>query len=195
MPLTFYLLVIFAYLVGAIPFGLLLGRLFADVDVRGFGSGNIGATNVNRVLGRKLGAATLLCDVLKGLIVVLLAKFLLPQSNLGPVMVGMAAFLGHCYPIYLGFHGGKGVATAFGVLIPVSFFSALVGLFVWIVVARTSRISSLGALVAAVVVPFAVLFIEESWTQTFLIAFMMGIVVWRHRENIERLRSGNELKP
>src|SRR5690348_12363657 len=98
--MTFALMLVFAYCVGAIPFGLLLGRLFADVDVRTLGSGNIGATNVNRVLGRKLGAATLFCDIIKGIIPVLLARWLLPGQIVEHAWVGFAAFLGHCYPIY-----------------------------------------------------------------------------------------------
>ncbi len=190
--MTFYLLVIFAYFFGAIPFGLLLGRLFADVDVREFGSGNIGATNVNRVLGRKLGAATLLCDMLKGMSVVLLAKFLLPEDLLAQTWVGLASFLGHCFPIYLGFKGGKGVATAFGVLIPLSIWTAIIGLLVWLVVARTSRISSLGALVSAASIPFVFFIFERSLIQNILIIVMMVIVILRHKENIQRLRAGSE---
>src|SRR4051812_3810986 len=114
--MLFWLLIFFAYCLGGVPFGLLLGRIFADVDVREMGSGNIGATNVNRVLGRKLGAATLLCDVLKGVFCVLLGRFLLYNDTVDAAWIGFAAFMGHCFPIYLKFQGGKGVATMYGIV-------------------------------------------------------------------------------
>ncbi len=191
MTITFLLLLAFSYFVGSIPFGLLFGRLFADVDVRDFGSGNIGATNVNRVLGRKLGALTLLCDALKGLIPVLLALFLL-QDRIEATWIGLAAFLGHIFPIYLKFQGGKGVATMFGVLFPLSFFSALIGLVTWISVVKLSKISSMGALSACVAIPIAFFAIERSWPMTFLISAMMILVAYRHKENIARLKAGTE---
>jgi glycerol-3-phosphate acyltransferase PlsY len=189
---TFWLLVAFAYAVGSIPFGLLMGRMFADVDVRTMGSGNIGATNVNRVLGRKLGALTLLCDLSKGALCVLLAKLLLPHRELDHLWIGFAAFLGHCYPLYLGFKGGKGVATAAGILLFVSPYTALLGLLVWIVVVKISKVSSLGALVASICIPAIAYVLERDLRLTFVMTLMMGIVVWRHRENIARLRQGAE---
>ncbi|MBN8554798.1 MAG: glycerol-3-phosphate 1-O-acyltransferase PlsY [Deltaproteobacteria bacterium] len=191
--MIFYLLLFFAYMFGAIPFGLLFGRLFADIDVRQFGSGNIGATNVNRVLGRKLGAATLLCDVLKGLISVLLAKILLGNDDpVAIAWVGMAAFLGHCYPIYLKFDGGKGVATTFGVLAVLSFKACLVGLAAWLIAVKITRISAMGALTASVIIPFAVFYFERSLGVTFIVFAMMLILVFRHRENIRKMRAKTE---
>jgi glycerol-3-phosphate acyltransferase PlsY len=187
--MTFYLLLFFAYMLGSIPFGLLFGRLFADIDVRQFGSGNIGATNVNRILGRKLGAATLLCDVLKGLFAVLIARVLLGNDLFSLAWVGMAAFLGHCFPIYLGFKGGKGVATAFGVLAVISFKACLVGLATWLLVVKISKISAMGALTAAIVIPFAIFYFEKNWGVTLIVFAMMGILVIRHRENIQNMRS------
>lgn len=192
--ITFYLLCVFAYLVGAIPFGLLMGRLFADVDVRTMGSGNIGATNVNRVLGRKLGAATLFCDVLKGVFVVFLAQILL-HGNIDQMMwVGFAAFLGHCFPIYLKFQGGKGVATSFGVLAPICFKACLIGVVVWIVVVRLSKVSALGALVASLVMPAALYYFERDVSLTAVFSAMMVILVYRHKDNIQRLRTKSENK-
>lgn len=189
--MTFFFLISFAYLLGAVPFGLLFGRLFADVDVREFGSGNIGATNVNRVLGRKLGAATLLADVLKGIFPVLLAK-LLDQDELSQLWIGVAAFVGHVFPIYLRFHGGKGVATAFGVILMTATWSGLVGLAVWLLVVRISKVSALGALVASVTIPIAAYFFESDWRRSLILLGMMALVVYRHKENIERLRKGAE---
>jgi glycerol-3-phosphate acyltransferase PlsY len=186
--ITFYLLVLFSYLFGAVPFGLLIGRFFADVDVRTMGSGNIGATNVNRVLGRKLGAATLVCDVLKGLLVVLLADILLDGNLDQMAWVGFAAFIGHCYPIYLRFQGGKGVATSFGVLAPVSFKACILGVVVWIIVVRISKVSAMGALVASLVMPIALYYFERNFMVTAIFAVMMAILVYRHKENIRQLR-------
>jgi len=191
--MTFTLLVIFSYFLGAVPFGLLLGRTFADVDVRSMGSGNIGATNVNRVLGRKLGAATLLCDILKALIPSLIARVFL-KDDFHVAMVGLAAVVGHCFPIYLGFKGGKGVATAFGSFLVMAPFSAVVAILVWVIAFRISKISAMGALTAAGVIPILIYF-EKSGSVALVSAAISFIVIVRHRENIERLRKGAELKP
>ncbi len=192
--MLFWLLAIFAYFLGAVPFGLLLGRMFADVDVRELGSGNIGATNVNRVLGKKLGAATLLCDVLKGTVSVALAKVLLPDQPIEAAWIGFAAFLGHCFPIYLRFNGGKGVATMFGILLPVSWIAALVSLAVWIAVVKITRVSALGAVSAAMIIPVCIAYFEQSLAIAGIFAMVMIIVLVRHRENLKRIREGNELK-
>ncbi len=187
------LLLIFTYFLAAVPFGLLLGRIFADVDVRQLGSGNIGATNVNRVLGRKLGAATLLCDVLKALLPTLLARLFL-EDPFEVALVGLTAVIGHCFPIYLGFKGGKGVATAFGAFLVISPVSAVIAIIVWIVAFRISKVSAMGALTAAGVIPILVYF--ESTGKVALISLIISlIVIFRHKENIERLRSGTEFKP
>lgn len=189
--MTFVLLLVFAYFLGAVPFGLLFGRLFADVDVRDFGSKNIGATNVNRVLGRKLGALTLTADVLKGIFPAILARVLLGDLLLA-TWVGVAAFVGHIFPIYLRFHGGKGVATAFGVILTVAFWSGVVGLIVWILVVRISRVSALGALVASLTIPISSFFLLDDWRISAVLLGMMTLVIYRHKENIERLRTGTE---
>ena len=190
--MTFTALFLFSYFLGAIPFGLLLGRFFADVDIRAMGSGNIGATNVNRVLGRKLGAATLGCDIVKGMVPVILARLLLPEARFEQAMVGFAAFAGHCFPVYLRFHGGKGVATMFGVLSILSFYSALVVFAIWFSVARISRISSLGALTSSVAIPLVVHFFLRDFRISLLMLAMTAILIFRHKDNIERLKSGSE---
>lgn len=189
--MTFFFLIAFAYFIGSIPFGLLFGRLLADVDVREFGSGNIGATNVNRVLGRKLGAFTLMADVLKGLVPVVLAQILLGDP-LQAAWVGVAAFIGHVFPIYLKFHGGKGVATAFGVILPIAFWSGIIGLVVWILVVRISKVSALGALVASLTIPITAFFLSNDWRLAAILLGMMAIVIYRHKENIQRMKVGKE---
>lgn len=191
MSLSFFLLLIFSYAVGGIPFGLLFGRLFADIDIRSHGSGNIGATNVNRVLGRKLGAATLLADVLKGLFLVLLARILFGDPIL-EAWVAFAAVIGHCFPVYLRFQGGKGVATAFGGLLAVAPWAAFIGLAVWVTVVKISRISAVGALSAAVIIPPAIWITTADFYLTIIFAVMMFLVVLRHRDNIKRLRAGTD---
>jgi glycerol-3-phosphate acyltransferase PlsY len=189
---TFIMLVIFAYFLGGIPFGLLYGRLFADVDIRSMGSGNIGATNVNRILGRKLGAATLLSDILKAVFATLLA-YLLLADPVEIAFVGLMTVVGHCFPIYLRFQGGKGVATALGVLAVVAPLTALATLGLWLLTFRISKISALGALVSASFVPFLV-YIEKDFQRSLVFAAMVILIIFRHKENIERIRKGKELK-
>ena len=183
----------FAYLLGGVPFGLLWGRIFADIDVRDFGSGNIGATNVNRILGRKLGAATLLSDVLKSVLCVFLAKTF-GMSIFEMALVGLAAVVGHCYPIYLRFRGGKGVATALGACLLITPLAAFVAVATWLFVFRMSRISALSALIAALILLLAAL-VETHWSisvgSVYLI--MVVIILIRHKDNIQRMRKGVEL--
>lgn len=191
MSLSLFLLILFSYALGSVPFGLLLGRLFADVDIRNLGSGNIGATNINRILGKKLGAATLLCDVGKAVFPVFLAQAFF-QSDFISSCVGAAAILGHCFPIYLKMKGGKGVASTFGVVLMVSPYAALVLLVSWFLAYRFSKISAVGALVATAIMPVAVFF-ETGIYSALVFSFIAVLIVWRHKENIERLRSGTEL--
>jgi len=190
MSLSFFLLLIFSYLLGAVPFGLLWGRVFADVDIREFGSGNIGATNMNRVLGRKLGAATLASDILKAIVPVGMAQLFL-HNDFQVACVGVAAVLGHCYPIYLKFKGGKGVASSFGIMLWIAPFSALVALVLWLLTYRFTKISSLSAIIATSCLPLVVFF-EKSLDVALVVLVLCLLVVFRHRENIERLRQGKE---
>ncbi|TVQ78828.1 MAG: glycerol-3-phosphate 1-O-acyltransferase [Bradymonadales bacterium] len=190
---TFVLLILFAYLLGGVPFGLLYGRIFADVDIRSVGSGNIGATNVNRILGRKLGAATLLSDTLKAVCTCLLATLLL-SNPYEIAFVGLMTVVGHCFPIYLKFQGGKGVATTFGVALVIAPLSGLVALGVWLISFRLSKLSAVGALASAISLPFLV-YIEKDFGRALIFLGIVMMVVLRHRENIQRLRTGEELKP
>lgn len=193
MSLSFFLLLIFAYLLGGVPFGLLWGRIFADVDVRNFGSGNIGATNVNRILGRKLGAATLLSDVMKAVLCVFLAKAF-GMGVFETALVGLATVIGHCYPIYLRFQGGKGVATALGACLLITPIAAFVAVATWLFVFRISRVSALSALVAAFILLLTAL-IETQWSISIgSVYFIMVIIILiRHKDNIQRMRKGVEL--
>ena len=184
------LALVFGYLLGSIPFGLLLTRAAGLGDVRKIGSGNIGATNVLRTGNKGLAAATLLLDALKGTAAVLIAGHFAPETA---VWAGLGAFLGHLFPVWLGFKGGKGVATYLGVLIGLAWQVALIFAVVWLVMAFLFRFSSLAALTAAVVVPIALYFI--STPQIAVLFVVMSIIVFiKHRANISRLLAGTEGK-
>lgn len=183
-----------AYLIGAIPFGVVLTRLAGVGDVRASGSGNIGATNVYRTFGRRLGLLTLAMDALKGLLPVLLAGSLLNFSTGEVAMVAAAAFLGHCYPIYLGFKGGKGVATALGIYLVLSPLSVLGALLLFAGILWRWRYVSLASVSAAAAIPLLVGLFERSWPLVLATLFISFMVIVRHRANIERLRNGTESK-
>ncbi|HML77769.1 glycerol-3-phosphate 1-O-acyltransferase PlsY [Geobacter sulfurreducens] len=179
-----------AYIVGSIPTGLLLARA-SGVDIRATGSGNIGATNVYRTLGRTVGIATLLGDCLKGLVPVLVARKL-GFADPWVAAVGLAAFLGHVYTIFLGFKGGKGVATALGVFLGVSPLSVLGALALFIGIVATTRYISLGSIIAAAAMPFLVAAVERRPLLVGMTLVIAVIVIVKHRENIRRLREGTE---
>lgn len=183
-----------AYLIGAIPFGLVIAKLFGLGDIRNIGSGNIGATNVLRT-GNKIAAAlTLLLDSGKGLFVVMIARYLNGDSNVIAI-TGLLSIVGHCYPIWLGFRGGKGVATGLGVFLG---FHPLVGAMVclvWLVTAFLFRFSSLAAIISYTSAPilFALISSPHLPVLTVITAGMIAaLAIWRHRGNIKRLFSGTE---
>ncbi len=182
-----------AYLIGGIPFGLLIGKL-NGIDIRRHGSGNIGATNVLRVVGKDWGVACFALDFLKGLLPVLLLPRLLPQANSAlPVLVAGATVLGHMFSPYLRFKGGKGVATSIGVLLALCFWPALVGMLAWLAVFVCCRYVSLASIVAAAVVPLAALLDPrvDNWTRLLLL-ILAALVILRHRSNIKKLLAGSE---
>ena len=180
------------YLAGSIPFGLLLTKLAGLGDVRRIGSGNIGATNVLRTGNKALAAATLLLDMLKGLVPVLLARWL--GGMLAPEMAAAGAFLGHVFPVWLGFRGGKGVATFIGALLGLHWALGLAFIGIWLLVAVLFRISSLSALVAAAAMPLvAPLLGLHPATRTVVILLSL-FIFFTHRENIRRLLNGTEPK-
>jgi glycerol-3-phosphate acyltransferase PlsY len=188
--MTFTVIAVLAlgYLLGSIPFGLLLTRAAGLGDVRSIGSGNIGATNVLRTGNKGLAAATLTLDMLKGTAAVLIAGHF--GEGLG-LWAGFGAFAGHLFPVWLGFKGGKGVATYLGVLIGLAWQVALIFAAVWLIVAVLFRYSSLAALTAAVVVPIALWFYASPQIAG-LFAAMSLIVFIKHRANISRLLAGTE---
>jgi glycerol-3-phosphate acyltransferase PlsY len=189
---TEIVLTIAAYLLGSIPTGLLLAKAFG-VDIRSTGSGNIGATNVYRTLGRSVGVMTLIGDCLKGLLPVLLAKYL-HMPDVWLAAVGLAAFLGHVYTVFLGFKGGKGVATALGVFLGVSPLAVGGALIIFVAVVWWSRYISLGSILAAAVMPILVGLLDRRPPLVLMTVVVAGLVVWKHKDNIKRLREGTENK-
>ncbi len=181
------------YGLGSIPFGLLLTRAAGLGDVRAIGSGNIGATNVLRTGNKKLAAATLLFDLIKGTAAVLIVRALMPAVPEAATLAGVTAFLGHLFPVWLGFKGGKGVATYIGVLLGLFWPAVLIFAGVWIAVAYFSRYSSLAALVATVVVPLSLWALGYNVLAAVLA--LLTVIVWiKHHANIRRLLSGTEGK-
>jgi acyl phosphate:glycerol-3-phosphate acyltransferase len=189
---TEYLMIPLAYILGSVPTGLLLAKAFG-VDIRTTGSGNIGATNVYRTLGRSVGVMTLVGDCLKGVIPVLVARGL----GLGVAWVaaiGFAAFIGHVYTVFLGFKGGKGVATALGVFLAVSPLSVLLALVVFAVVVGKWRYVSLASISAAAAMPLSVFFLDGRTPVILMTVAIALLVVVKHKDNIQRLRAGTENK-
>lgn len=186
-----WLLVPLAYLIGSVSSAIIVCQLMGLDDPRQHGSGNPGATNVMRIGGKKAAAITLLGDALKGLLPVLLAKMLGVESQILAAVV-FAAFLGHLYPIFFAFKGGKGVATTFGVTLGVNWMLGLAVSGTWFIVYKISKISSLSALVAAVLTPIYVWFIIEDKVLVTAFVLISVILLWRHKSNIQRLIAGTE---
>jgi len=189
------LLVVAGYLSGSIPFGLVLSKLLLGVDVRQVGSGNIGATNAARAGGRWMGVAVLLLDALKAAVPVLVTQRLLgsgPRGELWVMAVSVAAFLGHLYPVWLHFKGGKGVATGFGIFLVLAPWTALAGLATWVGIYLTTRVSSVGSLAGTLVSVLSAFYVLGPTPIAWAGAMVGALIWWRHRENIRRLLSGEE---
>ena len=191
---TLTLVALGAYLLGSVPFGVLVARAFdRDVDLRKTGSGNIGATNVARTLGKGAGALTLLLDAAKGAAAVLLARAAAgPADAVLPAVAGAAAFLGHVHPVWLRFRGGKGVATALGVVLALSPAAAGILFLLFAAVFAATRYVSLGSLVAAAGLAPAMLLLRAPRPLVALSVGIGAMVFWTHRENIRRLSAGEE---
>jgi glycerol-3-phosphate acyltransferase PlsY len=185
------LLIAFAYLLGSVSSAIIVCRLLGLPDPRGEGSGNPGATNVLRIGGKKAAAITLIGDMLKGLLPVLLAKAL-GASLAVQAMVAVAAFLGHLYPLFFGFRGGKGVATALGVLLGLHWPVGLLTIATWLLIAKVFRISSLAALLSLLVTPLYIWWLIPEPSLIIAMLFMLILLFWRHRSNIENLFKGTE---
>jgi acyl phosphate:glycerol-3-phosphate acyltransferase len=196
---TTILLLAAAYLLGSIPFGLILAKLFAGSDIRKAGSGNIGATNVARVAGPAAGILTLALDVVKGAAAVWLAARFTDQSSTAMTLAAVGALIGHCFPVWLKFKGGKGVATALGVFLVLAPMAALGALLVFIVVSVTWRYVSLGSVAAAAAMPLLMYFLWAPGHAPPLVVdfgtlFASALVIFKHDANLQRLVDGTEPK-
>ncbi|MDI9407890.1 MAG: glycerol-3-phosphate 1-O-acyltransferase PlsY [Candidatus Pacebacteria bacterium] len=185
--------IVLAYLLGSIPFGLILTRLAGLGDIRQIGSGNIGATNVLRTGNRGLAALTLILDAVKGAAAILLVRLIYPNAD--PTLayaVAMAVIIGHIFPLWLGFKGGKGVATVLGIWLALCWPIGVIGALVWVLMLLAFRYSSLSALVAVIIsVPLAWVF-DLGFAGVYLALILTALIWWRHRDNIVRLLKGTE---
>jgi glycerol-3-phosphate acyltransferase PlsY len=188
LPLAF----VFGYLLGSIPFGLILTRLAGTEDLRSIGSGNIGATNVLRTGRKGLAAATLLLDALKGTVAVIIAGYFAGAE--AAMLAGLGAFLGHLFPVWLKFKGGKGVAVYIGILVGLFWPAAILFCLLWLITAVISRYSSLSALVASFVTPIFLWWWFDQPLLAALFALLTVLLFYMHRANISRLLAGTEGK-
>jgi acyl phosphate:glycerol-3-phosphate acyltransferase len=195
--LNSFLFGVIAYLIGSVSFAVVVSRVFKLADPRSYGSKNPGATNVLRSGNKAAAALTLLGDALKGTFAVLLAQYFGPRygvGDFGMALVVVGVFLGHLYPVFFRFVGGKGVATALGILTALDLWLGLGTLAVWLVVVFATRYSSLGAIVAALAAPLIHMLAFVPDVVTIAIALMSVLLIWRHNENIGRLLGGTESK-
>jgi len=190
--LLFIFILIVIYLIAAVPTGIVLAKVMGYEDVRDKGSGNIGATNVYRVAGKLAGVLTLAGDILKGFLPLLACKTWLAPT---PAQLGIAcamAIVGHCYPVYLKFRGGKGIATALGIFLVMSPIAVLGAAIVFGITVATTRFISLGSVLAAMSAPLLVLMLNQPQPIFLATLFIAALIVWRHRSNIKRLMDGSE---
>ena len=193
MPIGIFV-TLFGYLLGSVPTGLLLARFFSKVDPRKTGSGNIGATNIFRTAGKRLGILTLVGDVLKGMIPIGIA-IQLGISDLWLAAVGLSTFLGHIFPIFLGFRGGKGVATALGVYLVISPIAVLIEFLLFAGLVWRWRYISLGSICCATTIPILIAFFRSDSQAYFILSVIIAaLILYRHQENIVRLLQGTENK-
>ncbi|MFU1478959.1 glycerol-3-phosphate 1-O-acyltransferase PlsY [Roseovarius sp. C7] len=187
----FLLWAVLGYLLGSIPFGIVITRAMGLGNLRDIGSGNIGTTNVLRTGSKGAALATLLLDGAKGAVAALLARAMVGED--AAQLAGLMAFIGHCFPIWLGFRGGKGVATFLGLLLALAWPVGIAACATWLVTAIVARISSLSALMAAALTPVWIALLGHG--DMLILSLLLGaIIFWRHRENIARLRAGTEPK-
>ena len=179
-----------SYLMGSIPFGLILTKVFLKKDIRKIGSGNIGATNVLRAGNKLIGYLTLILDVLKAVIPVLYIKFNFPELV---YISSLSAFIGHVFPIWLKFKGGKGVATYVGILFSINYFLGIIFVVSWLIIFFISKYSSLGSILSTLVIPIFI-FLNSSYENQYFFIIMFVLILYTHRENVKRLINKEESK-
>lgn len=194
MNLETAILIITAYLIGSIPTGVIVAKILGAPDPRTVGSGNIGATNVGRAAGKAAGIITLIGDILKGLLITLLALYIFANSPIEVSLVALAAFLGHLFPVFLKFKGGKGVATALGVFLAIAPLQAIVAVVIFAILVALFRYVSVGSMTSAVSLPILLSFFVTSRPYVPLAAIISILVILKHSDNIKRIIQGTENK-
>ena len=184
------LILFFSYLCGSIPFGLILTKIFTGQDVRKLGSGNIGATNVLRTGNKLLASSTLLLDALKGFVPVIIVQSLSPDYL---QISALFAFLGHVFPIWLKFKGGKGVATYLGILFSINYILGIIFVFSWLIIFYVSKYSSLGSILSSLLIPIFIFF-NSNYENEYFFIIMFVLILFTHRENVKRLINKEESK-
>ena len=179
-----------SYLMGSIPFGLILAKIFLKKDIREVGSGNIGATNVLRTGNKLIGYLTLILDVLKAAVPVLYIKFNFPELV---YISSLSAFIGHVFPLWLRFKGGKGVATYVGILFSINYFFGIIFIASWLVIFFISKYSSLGSILSSLIIPIFI-FLNSSYENQYFFIIMFVLILYTHRENVKRLINKEESK-
>ena len=185
-----FLVILIAYLSGSIPFGLILTKIFLKKDIREIGSGNIGATNVLRTGNKLIGYLTLILDVLKAVIPVLYIKFNFPELL---YISSLSAFIGHVFPIWLKFKGGKGVATYVGILFSINYFLGIIFVVSWLIIFFISKYSSLGSILSTLLIPIFI-FLNTSYENQYFFIIMFVLILYTHRKNVKRLINKEESK-
>ena len=184
------LVISISYLMGSIPFGLILTKFFLKKDIRDVGSGNIGATNVLRTGNKLIGYFTLILDVLKAVIPVLYVKFNFPELV---YISSLSAFIGHVFPIWLKFKGGKGVATYVGILFSINYFFGIIFIVSWLIIFFISKYSSLGSILSSLLIPIFI-FLNSNYENQYFFIIMFVLILYTHRENVKRLINKEESK-
>ena len=184
------IVILFSYISGSIPFGLILTKIFINKDVRKIGSGNIGATNVLRTGNKLIGYFTLILDVLKAVIPVLYVKLNFPELV---YISSLSAFIGHVFPIWLKFKGGKGVATYVGILFSINYFFGIIFIVSWLIIFFISKYSSLGSILSSLLIPIFI-FLNSSYENQYFFIIMFVLILYTHRENVKRLINNEESK-
>ncbi|GIN40962.1 MULTISPECIES: glycerol-3-phosphate 1-O-acyltransferase PlsY [Heyndrickxia] len=195
--MTYALIIILAYLLGSIPSGLIVGKLFYGIDIRQHGSGNLGGTNSFRTLGVKAGIAVTAADILKGTLATLLPLFFGVDDSLHPLLIGLFAVIGHMFPIFAGFRGGKAVATSGGVLlayVPLLFILLVIVFLISLKICKYVSLSSIIAGIFAIIYSVVDFFITKDWPLVVIVFALAGFVIYRHRTNISRIKNKTEPK-
>lgn len=188
------LIILGCYLLGSIPFGYIAGKLFKKIDIRELGSGNIGATNVFRILGPSLASLVLISDIGKGIFSIYLAQYFNIDNLLILTIAGLAVICGHDWSLFLGFKGGKGIATTFGVIFALNPIISILAIVVWVVVMIITRYASLSSILAVISIMIFTILFKQPYEYIIFSAIILLLSIFKHKENIKRLRSGNEKK-